>query len=94
MSAIRVRCTSISRPLPIDHVAPDLAGLERRYGEVMVFEGEYLEPGGFPATLAALKPGYRGERRGTIHMFDAVPAEQWRTDICQEPLGMRREAIG
>lgn len=81
-------------PLPLDHVAADLARLERRFGEPMVFDGEYVESEGFLATLAAIKPGYRGERRGALHIFDAIPAEQWRTDTCSQPLGSRRDAIG
>lgn len=80
--------------LPLDHVAADLARLERRYGEAMVFDGEYVEPDGFHATLAAIEPDFKGERRGVFHIFDALPAEQWQTDTCGEPLSARRDAIG
>ncbi|WP_374139379.1 hypothetical protein [Sphingomonas sp.] len=81
-------------PLPLDHVAPDLQRLERRFGEPMVFDGEYAEPAGFLATLAAVKHGFKGERRGVFHIFDAVPTVQWRTDTCMDPLSTRRDAIG
>lgn len=83
-----------ANPLPLDHVAADLERLERRFGEPMVFDGEYVEPAGFLATLAAIKPGFKGERCGVLHIFDAVPAKQWATDTCSEPLSVRRDAIG
>ena len=80
--------------LDIPHVAADLGRLERRFGEAMVFDGEYQEPGGFLDTLAWLRG--RGARlaAGTFYLFDALPLDRWRADTCQEPLTARRDAVG
>lgn len=75
-------CTRIvsREALPLDcalHCLPALVELEARYGQPMVFDGEYQEPEGFEATLAAHK---RGEGKGTFWIFDAVPYAEWKTN--------------
>jgi hypothetical protein len=82
--------TMLSREaLPLDcalHCLPGLVELERSYGRKMVFDGEYAEPGGFEATLAAHK---RGIGEGTVFLFDAVPYEQWAANRFTEQLHER-----
>lgn len=80
-------------PLDIPHVAAELARLERRFGEPMMFDGEYQEPGGYLDTLAWLSSRGKRAAAGTFHLFDAVPLEQWRRDVCDEPLTARRHFI-
>ena len=88
--AIYVDTTIVSREaLPLDcalHCLPALHDLEALYGEKMVFDGEYLEPGGFQATLAAMKAG---EGVGSIWLFDAVPYREWKANRFSERLDQR-----
>lgn len=72
------------------HIAPELARLQRRFGEAMMFDGEYVEPGGFHATLGAFK---RGQGAGFLHLFDAVPIEAWKAGRYDRPLYQRRLMI-
>ncbi|MET0374011.1 MAG: hypothetical protein ABW128_07105 [Rhizorhabdus sp.] len=85
--ALFLRTRVLSRQsLPLDcalHCLTGLVQLEERYGQPMVFDGEYVEPEGFNATLAAHK---RGEGMGTIHLFDAVPYAEWRANRFTERL--------
>jgi DNA ligase-1 len=80
-------------PLDIPHIAAELERLERRFGERMMFDGEYQEPGGFLDTLGWLSSRGKRTAAGTFHLFDAVPLEQWRRDVCDEPLTARRHFI-
>lgn len=92
--AIYVDTSIVSREaLPLDcalHCLPALADLEQLYGQRMVFDGEYLEPEGFQATIAAMR---RGEGTGTIWLFDAVPYEEWRTNRFTERLDDRVDKL-
>lgn len=75
--------------LPLDcalHCLPSLHELERLYGCKMVFDGEYLEPGGFQATIAAMRAG---EGVGSIWLFDAVPYDEWARNRFTQPLEER-----
>jgi len=80
-------------PLDIPHVAAELERLERRFGQPMMFDGEYQEPGGFLDTLAWHSARGKREASGTFYLFDAVPLEEWRRDLCEEPLTDRRRLI-
>lgn len=75
------------------HVFAELALLETRFGHAMMFDGEYQEPGGLPATLSVLASRGRREAHGTFHLFDAVPLEEWRSNTSQLPLTARRASI-
>lgn len=79
--------------LPLDaalHCLPALDRLEKRMGAAMVFDGEYQEPEGFAATLAAHK---RGEGCGTFYLFDAVPLAEWKANAFTQPLAKRKAAL-
>lgn len=79
--------------LEIPHVAAELARLERRFGQRMMLDGEYQEPGGFLDTLAWHSSRGKRAPAGTFHLFDAVPLDDWRADACEEPLTERRRFI-
>jgi hypothetical protein len=76
------------------HVLPDLQRLERRFGQRMFFDGEFMEPGGFHETLAVFASRGKRASAGVFHLFDALPLDEWRADSCQMPLSARRDAIG
>lgn len=76
-----------------DHVLPALARLQARFDCPMVLDGEYVEEGGFLATLAALSSRGRKGGRGTLHLFDAVPVDRWGADDCPTPLHERQRLL-
>lgn len=63
------------------HLWPALNELERRFGEPMMFDGEYVVADSFAATSAecngAKNAGAPVEGRGVLHLFDAVPMDVW-----------------
>lgn len=92
--ALYIDTSIVSREaLPLDcalHCLPALHDLEQLYGEPMVFDGEYLEPDGFQATLAAMRAG---EGVGAIWLFDAVPYREWKANRFSERLDRRVEKL-
>jgi len=61
---------------------PALARLEAAFDESMFFDGEYVDPGGFGATARRVSRAIH-EREpvadtGSIWIWDAVPAADWR----------------
>lgn len=92
--AIYVDTAIVTRQaLPLDcalHCLPALHALEQHYGEPMVFDGEYLEPDGFQATVAAMR---RGIGHGAIWLFDAVPYSEWKVNRFTQPLGERVDQL-
>jgi len=65
------------------HLWPALERLEAAFGEPMFFDGEYVEPGGFGATARRVSKAIH-EREpvtgtGSIWLWDAVPADDWRS---------------
>lgn len=92
--ALYVQSRIVTREaLPLNaalHCLPALDRLERRFGEPMVFDGEYMEADGFAATLAAHK---REEGCGTFWLFDAVPFREWKANRFTQPLEARLAAI-
>lgn len=80
-----IRCLSIGGRLvtreasPFEaaaHCLPVLDRMTREFGQPMFFDGEYVEDGGFEATLAAFR-SRRGA--GCLWLFDAVPLAEWET---------------
>jgi ATP-dependent DNA ligase len=94
MRALCLQSRIVTRQaLPLNaalHCLPALDRLERKFGQPMVFDGEYQEPEGFGATLAAHK---RGEGCGTFWLFDAVPFREWKANRFTQPLHARLAAI-
>lgn len=68
------------------HCLPALQRLEKRFGEPMVFDGEYQAVGGFDATLAEQKAGIGS---GVFWLFDAVPYREWAANRFAQPLRRR-----
>lgn len=70
-------------PMPCaSHCVPGLQLLEAHFGEPMVFDAEYIEPGGFQATNASHRRGDALPRDpanppGVLMVFDAVPLRAW-----------------
>lgn len=63
------------------HLWPALRALEARFGEPMMFDGEYVVADCFAATStecnAAKNAGAPTVGRGVLHLFDAVPIQVW-----------------
>ncbi len=72
------------------HLAGELSGLAAVYGEPMMLHGEYMEKGGFGATLSAFR---RGEGEGCAFIWDAITLKAWNGHEQSPPLQMRRELL-
>lgn len=73
------------------HCLPGLQELEERMGQGPLFiHGEYVEDGGFDATLSAFK---KGRGTGTIWVHDAIPLDQWRTNSADEAYYPRKARL-
>ena len=63
------------------HLWPALRELEARFGEPMMFDGEYVVADSFAATSTecngAKNAGAPVEGGGVLHIFDAVPMSVW-----------------
>lgn len=95
LRAIGVQTRIVTREAkPFDaalHCLPALDRLEKRFGEPMVFDGEYQERGGYEDTMSAFK---RGQGEGIFWLFDAVPYAEWARNRFSAPLEARLERIG
>lgn len=69
------------------HCLPALQRIEDMLGGPQFFHGEYVEDGGFDATVGAFR---RGVGQGTLWLHDAVPLEQWRHNRGEAPLRARK----
>lgn len=79
--------------LDLPAIAAEASRLERRFGRPMFFDGEYVAPGGFHATLAAMNARGNATASGLLHLFDAVPLDEWRRDSCDKPLTARQALL-
>jgi ATP-dependent DNA ligase len=88
--ALRISGTIVSREgVPMNCARKAKNGLDRMekaFREPMVFDGEWLEPGDFNATLRAFGTG-RGA--GVFWLFDAIPLAEWMGDRCTQPIEVR-----
>lgn len=73
------------------HCLPALQELERAYGEPMFFHAEYVEDGGFDATVKAFR---KGEGQGVVWLHDAVPFSEWKTNTGTQPRWSRKAELG
>lgn len=53
-----------------------LRSIEKQYAKPMVFDGEWVEPGGLNAAITSFRKGVRS-LTGVLWVFDAIPLEQW-----------------
>lgn len=74
------------------HCIPALRELEQRFGEAMMFDGEFTVPGGLKETLRAFRRN-KPARGGVFWLFDAVPLRLWERGGTDEPLASRKLTI-
>lgn len=77
----------------VGHILHRLAGIERAYGQPLMFDGEFIAPGGYQATLRHIGQGLRAPEGGTLHLFDILHAEEWRENDCDRPLYERKAML-
>jgi len=74
------------------HCLPALRQLQDRFGEAMMFDGEFTVPGGLKETLRAHRRN-RPALLGTFWLFDAVPLREWQKGGTDQPLWDRKNRI-
>ena len=77
----------------IDHIAYRLRSIEKGVGHGIFFDGEFIAPGGYRATLRHIGQGLRAPEQGTLHLFDAIPASAWAAGGTECPLYERKEQL-
>lgn len=77
----------------VGHILHRLAGIERAYGQPLMFDGEFIAPGGYQATLRHIGQGLRAPEGGTLHLFDCLHAEEWQANDCDRPLYERKAML-
>ncbi|EQA97262.1 ATP-dependent DNA ligase [Sphingobium sp. HDIP04] len=77
----------------IGHIAYRLRSIEKAVGHGIFFDGEFLAPGGFRATLRHIGQGLRAPEQGTLHLFDAMPAPAWAAGGTDRPLYERKARL-
>lgn len=77
----------------VGHILHRLAGIERAYGRPLFFDGEFIAPGGYMATLRHIGQGLRAPEGGTLHLFDTLHAEEWQANDCDRPLYERKAML-
>ncbi len=73
------------------HLFHELAVIRHAFGTDMVLQGEYIERGGFNATLAAFNSGE--SKAGGVVLWDAVPLKAWHGYEQSLPLADRRAML-
>lgn len=74
------------------HCLPALRQLQDRFGEAMMFDGEFAVPGGLKATLAAFRRN-KPALAGVFWLFDALPLAEWQRGGTDQPLAERKARI-
>ena len=77
----------------VGHILHRLAGIERTYGVPMFFDGEFIAPGGYQATLRHIGQGLRAPEGGTLHLFDCLHTYEWQANDCDRPLYERKAML-
>lgn len=77
----------------VDHIAYRLRSIEKAAGHGIFFDGEFLAPGGYRATLRHIGQGLRAPEQGTFHLFDALPAGEWSQGGSHVPLYERKRQL-
>lgn len=73
------------------HLQHELDAIRNMFGEPMVLHGEFLERGGFNATLSAFQSGE--SRGGIVVLWDAVTLKAWLGHAQSPPLDERRAML-
>lgn len=77
----------------IDHIAYRLRSIEKAAGHGIFFDGEFIAPGGYRATLRHIGQGLRAPEQGTLHLFDATPSGEWAQGGSDRPLYERKAML-
>lgn len=77
----------------VDHIAWRLRSIERACGHPLFFDGEFIAPGGYAATLRHVGQGLRAPEQGTLWLFDCLDASEWERDDCGRPLHERKAML-
>ena len=77
----------------IEHIAYRMRSIEKAVGHAIFFDGEFLAPGGYHATLRHIGQGLRAPEQGTLHLFDAMPAEEWAEGGTTRQLAERKRML-
>lgn len=78
----------------VGHILHRLDIMERCAGEPMVFDGEFQVDGCLSATKAWCERGWKGGgEAGTLHLFDCMPAADWKAGGSTEPHYRRRQRL-
>jgi ATP-dependent DNA ligase len=77
----------------IDHIAYRLRSIEKSAGHAIFFDGEFIAPGGYRATLRHIGQGLRAPEQGTLHCFDAMPSGEWAQGGSDRPLYERKAML-
>lgn len=77
----------------VGHIAAALRRMEAQAGRAMMFDGEAVVADSFDATLAHMaRKGGSGDA-GTLHLFDCMSLDEWRTGGTQRPLVHRKAEL-
>ncbi len=77
----------------VDHIAYRLRSIEKAAGHAIFFDGEFIAPGGYRATLRHIGQGLRAPEQGTLHLFDAMPSAEWAQGGSTRPLYERKRML-
>ena len=77
----------------VEHIAYRLRSIEKAAGHGIFFDGEFLAPGGFRATLRHIQQGLRAPEQGALWLFDAMPAPAWAAGGTEQPLYERKARL-
>lgn len=83
--------------MPIEgvaHITHRLAQMQRAAGQPMMLDGELQVAGTLAATKAWCERGWKqGGTAGVLHLFDAVPLDDWKRGECPIPLYERKKGL-
>ena len=82
-----------SRILGVDHIAAELRQLQAAFGRPMMMDAELQVDGALRPTTRHFQRQGRDGDAGRLHLFDAIPIENYRQNDCTQPLTARLSAL-
>jgi len=70
----------------VRHILPTLRLMEEKAGHALFIDAEFQIGDSLRHTISHLKRGSAAPDAGTLWAFDCMPADQWRSSSCEEPL--------
>lgn len=78
----------------VDHILWRLSMIEQVAGRPMIFDGEFQVGGTLAATKQWCERGWKtGGEAGVLHLFDAMPLDDWRRGGSDAPLYQRKQVL-